>query len=53
MVNDSKRYASSGGWGFRRFINGKPVDEAQNETCFACHAAHAKGHDFVFTHYAP
>jgi hypothetical protein len=48
MVKDSKRYASTGGWGFGRFINGKPVDEAQHEACFACHAAHAKEHDFVF-----
>ena len=53
MVKDSKRYASTGGWGLGRFINGKPVDEAQHETCFACHAAHAKEHDFVFTQYAP
>jgi hypothetical protein len=53
MVKDSKRYASTGGWGFGRFINGKPVDEAQHETCFACHAAHAREHDFVFTQYAP
>jgi hypothetical protein len=53
MVKDSKRYASTGGWGFGRFINGKPVNEAQHETCFACHAAHSKEHDFVFTQYAP
>jgi hypothetical protein len=53
MVKDSKKYASTGGWGFGRFINGKPVDEAQHKTCFPCHAAFAKKHDFVFTHYAP
>jgi Cytochrome P460 len=53
MVKDSKRYASTGGWGFGRFINNKPVNQAQHETCFACHAAHAKEHDFVFTQYAP
>lgn len=35
MVKDSKKYASTGGWGFARFIGGKPIDEAQ--TCFACH----------------
>jgi hypothetical protein len=52
MVKDSKRYASTGGWGFGRFINGVPVDEAQHRTCFACHAAHVKDHDFVFTRYA-
>lgn len=49
MVKDSKKYASTGGWGFGRFIDGKPVNEAQHKTCFACHEAHAKGHDFVFT----
>lgn len=51
MVKDSKRYAATGGWGFGRFIDGKPVDEAQHETCFACHEAHASAHDFVFTRY--
>ena len=50
MVKDSARYASTGGWGFGRFIDGKPVDAAQHETCFACHEAHASDHDFVFTH---
>ena len=53
MVKDSKRYASTGGWGFGRFIDGKPVDEAQHQTCFGCHAARVKEHDFVFTRYAP
>ena len=52
MVKDSKKYAASGGWGFGRFIDGKPVDEAQHETCFPCHSAFAKQHDFVFTRYA-
>jgi hypothetical protein len=53
MVKDAKKYASTGGWGFGRFIDGKPVDEAQHQTCFPCHAANVKGHDFVFTRYAP
>ncbi|WP_456622523.1 MULTISPECIES: cytochrome P460 family protein [unclassified Bradyrhizobium] len=53
MVKDSKKYASTGGWGFGRFINGKPVDEAQHRTCFACHDARAKGRDYVFTRLAP
>lgn len=53
MVKDSRRYASTGGWGFGRFINGVPVDEAQHRTCFACHQAHVQSHDFVFTRYAP
>ncbi len=53
MVKDMKRYASTGGWGFGRFINGVPVDEAQHRTCFACHQAHVQSHDFVFTRYVP
>ncbi|MET3667174.1 cytochrome P460 family protein [Caulobacter sp. 1776] len=52
MVKDSKRYATTGGWGFGRFIDGKPVDVAQHETCFACHAARVKDRDYVFTRYA-
>jgi hypothetical protein len=53
MVKDSKKYAASGGWGFGRFINGKPVDQAQHETCFACHEARVKERDYVFTKWAP
>jgi hypothetical protein len=53
MVKDSKRYPDTGGWGFGRFIDGKPVDEAQHRTCFACHSANVKGHDFVFTRLPP
>ena len=52
MVKDSKKYASTGGWGFGRFVNGTPVDEDQHRTCFACHSAHVRDHDFVFTRYA-
>jgi len=53
MVKDSRKYASTGGWGFGRFINGQPVDRAQHETCFACHQARVKNHDYVFTRFAP
>lgn len=53
MVKDSKRYAATGGWGFGRFVNGQPVDEAQHQTCFACHEANVRGHDYVFTRFAP
>jgi hypothetical protein len=52
MVKDSKKYATTDGWGFAQFTNGKPDDKALHETCFSCHAP-AKGQDFVFTHYAP
>lgn len=53
MVKDSKRYADSGGWGYGRFIDGKPVDAAQHQTCFACHNALVKARDDVFTKLAP
>jgi hypothetical protein len=53
MVKDPKRYADTGGWGFGRFIGGVAVDEAQHKTCFACHQALVKGHDYVFTRLAP
>lgn len=52
MVKDSKRYASTGGWGFGRFSNGTPASEALHKSCFACHEARVKGRDFVFTRLA-
>jgi Cytochrome P460 len=52
MVKDSKKYAATGGWGFAQFTDGKPDDEALHKTCFPCHQP-AKGHDLVFTRYAP
>jgi len=52
MVKDSKRYSATGGWGFGRFVDGSPDDEAQHRACFACHQALVKKHDFVFTRYA-
>ena len=53
MVKDSRKYAATGGWGFGKFIDGKPVDEAEHRACFACHEAHVKAHDFVFMRFAP
>lgn len=53
MVKDSKKYAATGGWGFGRFIDGKAVDEGQHRTCFPCHQARVREHDFVFTRLAP
>jgi hypothetical protein len=53
MVKDSSKYASTGGWGYSQFDDGKPlVDEAMLNSCFTCHAL-IKDRDFVFTHYAP
>src|SRR3712207_4677683 len=52
MVKDSKKYASTGGWGYGQFDDGKPAGAAVLNTCFACHAA-VKERDFVFTRYSP
>jgi hypothetical protein len=52
MVKDSKNYASTGGWGFADFTNGKAGDEALYKTCYPCHLP-AKDRDFVFARYAP
>jgi cytochrome P460 len=53
MVKDSKKYASTGGWGYAQFDKeGKPADEAKHGTCFPCHVP-VKDRDYVFTHYAP
>src|SRR5271168_5068314 len=51
MVKDSKKYASTGGWGFAQFNDGKPAGEAAH-TCFSCHEI-VKARDFVFNRYAP
>src|SRR3981189_496461 len=51
MVKDSTKYASTGGWGFAQFNDGKPADDALHNTCFACHVP-VKTRDFVFTNYA-
>jgi len=52
MVRDSKKYATTGGWGFARWTgleltpHGK--DSSSAEACFHCHQA-ASGTDYVFT----
>src|ERR1700733_4950955 len=52
MVKDSKKYASTGGWGFGHFNkDGSAGTEAQLKTCFPCHAKASR--DLVFTRYAP
>jgi hypothetical protein len=51
MLKDSKKYASTGGWGFAQFTDGKPDGEAVHKTCFACHSP-AKDRDLVFTRYS-
>ena len=53
MVRDSKKYASTGGWGYSQFDDGKPLtDQAMLQSCFDCHAL-IKDRDYVFTRYAP
>ena len=53
MVKDSNRYASTGGWGYFQFNDGKPLtDPVTLKSCFLCHQA-VKVRDYVFTNYAP
>jgi|ERR1700678_301038 len=52
MVKDSVKYATTGGWGFAQFKDGKPADETILKTCFPCHEPFKAG-DLVFTHYSP
>ena len=52
MIKDAMKYASTGGWGFAQFDNGKPASEAVHNKCFACHTP-AQARDFVFTRYSP
>jgi Cytochrome P460 len=52
MVKDSKKYASTAGWGFAQFKDGVPVDDAALAPCFACHVP-VKSRDYVYTQYAP
>ncbi len=52
MVKDARKYASTGGWGFAQFDDGKPASEAVHNACFSCHAI-VKARDLVFNRYAP
>jgi hypothetical protein len=51
MVKDSRKFATTAGWGFAQFTDGKPDSEALHETCFSCHGP-AKANDYLFAHYA-
>ena len=51
MVKDSKQYASTGGWGFVQFNDGKPA-HMDAKACFSCHVP-VKDRDFLFTRYSP
>lgn len=52
MIKDSRKYASTNGWGFAQFDDGKPAGEAVHAKCFSCHQI-IEERDFVFTRYAP
>jgi Cytochrome P460 len=51
MLKDSQKYASTGGWGFAQFSDGKP-DEVVAQACYSCHVP-VKARDFIFTRYSP
>lgn len=51
MVKDSKKYASTGGWGYVQFDDDKPASEVSQQPCYACHLT-VKERDFVFNRYA-
>ncbi|MEW6415936.1 MAG: cytochrome P460 family protein [Pseudomonadota bacterium] len=52
MHKDTKRYASTGGWGFEGFAGGdkarRVVGKQAESACFACHAPQ-KDRDYVFS----
>ena len=58
MVKDSKKYASTGGWGFQVWLGGDPskpqVPDADHAitACLACHTPQ-KDQDYVFSTYIP
>jgi len=53
MVKESTKYASTGGWLFAHFNDGKPLtDAAMLKSCYDCHALN-EDRDLVFTRYAP
>jgi hypothetical protein len=52
-IKDSKRFASTGGWGYGQFENGKPnPSEKIINGCFACHTKLPPATDLIFTKYA-
>jgi polyisoprenoid-binding protein YceI len=53
MVKDSKKYASTGGWGFQAWLGGdptKPIVDDSVTQCFTCHVPD-KANDYVFSTY--
>jgi hypothetical protein len=55
MVKNAKKYASTGGWGFRFFSGGdatKPIVTDAAKQCFECHVP-KKSQDYVYSTYIP
>ena len=56
MAKDSKRFATTGGWGFEGFAGGDPkvraVGDQAATACFGCHEAQ-RDHDYVFSALRP
>lgn len=55
MVKDSRRFASTGGWGFQGWAGGdrsKPVVKDAATECFQCHTPQ-KANDYVFSTWRP
>jgi hypothetical protein len=52
MAKDSKKYASTGGWSFVQFDDGKPIEASRLKACFPCHVP-VQTRDYVFTKYSP
>jgi hypothetical protein len=55
MVKSSRKYASTGGWGFQFFAGGdpkKPVVTDATKQCFECHVPR-KDNDYVYSTYIP
>lgn len=54
MLKDSRKFATSGGWGFERFLGDsateRPLTEEHRKECFDCHEQR-NAHDLVFSEY--
>lgn len=53
MVKESRRYPTSGGWGFESYAGGDPAKAAPAQMtakCFECHGK-KKDHDYVFSQF--
>jgi hypothetical protein len=53
MVKDSKKYTSTGGWGFQAWAGGdvkKPIATDTVKQCFSCHVPQ-KAQDFTYSTY--